>query len=190
MGLWACSCLRCQQSKIQTHACSSDPSIPVPTRRFSHVHIDIVGPLPSSQGYSYLLTMMDRTTSWPELATLSSISAESCVCAFLATWVSRFGVPAIITSDRGAQLTSSIWASLGISVSTTTSFHPQSNGLIERFHRSLKAALRSRLASSAWFQHLPLVLLGLRSQGRHQLLCLQGCVWRSSHCSWRVPRQS
>ena len=167
VGLWTRSCLRCQQSKIQTHVKSSVPAIPVPSRRFSHVHIDIVGPLPSSQGYSYLLTMIDRTTRWPEAVPLSSISTESCVRAFISTWVSRFGVPSTLTSDRGAQFTSSVWAGvcriLGISTSQTTSFHPQSNGMIERFHRSLKSALRARSSDSDWVFHLPLVLLGLRS---------------------------
>ena len=65
----------------------------------------------------------------------------------------------------GAQFTNSVWTGvctfLGISVSTTTSY--QSNGFIEQFHRSLKTALHSRLASSDWVQHLPLVLLGLCS---------------------------
>ena len=170
VGLWARSCLRCQQSKVQTHIHSQVPAIPVPSRRFSHVHIDIVGPLPSSQGFSYLLTMIDRTTRWPEVAPMQTISAEACVRTFISTWVSRFGVPAVLTSDRGAQFTSSVWTGvcsvLGISPSTTTSFHPQSNGMIERFHRSLKAALRARLAGSNWFSHLPLVLLGLRTVPR------------------------
>ena len=52
---------------------------------------------------------------------------------------------------------------LGISASTTTSFHPQSNEMVERFHRSLKSSLRARLAGSDWFSPLPLVLLGLRA---------------------------
>ena len=167
VGLWAKSCISCQKSKISTHVHSPVPSIPVPTRRFSHVHIDIVGPLPSSQGFSYLLTMIDRTTRWPEVAPLSSITTESCVRAFISTWISRFGVPAVLTSDRGTQFTSSVWsgvcAVLGIATSTTTSFHPQSNGIIERFHRSLKSSLRARLAGSDWMSHLPLVLLGLRA---------------------------
>ena len=60
-------------------------AIPVPTPRFSHVHMDIMGPLPSSQGFNYLLTMIDRTTRWREVALLSSISAESCAQAFLST---------------------------------------------------------------------------------------------------------
>ena len=151
--MWAKSCSPCQKSKISTHIHSTVPSIPVPTRRFSHIHVDIVGPLPSSQGHSYLFTMIDRTTRWPEVVPLSSISAESCVLAFI--WISRFGIPAVLTSDRGSQFTSSIWnevcSVLGISPSTTTSFHPQSNGLVERFHRSLKSSLQARLAGSPAF---------------------------------------
>ena len=52
---------------------------------------------------------------------------------------------------------------LGISRIKIASFHPQSNGMIERFHRSLKSSLRARLASSDWVSHLPLVMLGLQS---------------------------
>ena len=56
-----------------------------------------------------------------------------------------------------------VGCSLGISPSTTNSFHPQSNGIIEHFHRSLKTVLHVRLAGLDWFLHLPLVLLGLWS---------------------------
>ena len=98
---------------------------------------------------------------------MSSITAQPFVRAFLFTCVAMYGVPSVLTSDSGAQFTSSIWTSvccsLGISLSTTTSFHPQSNGIIEQFHRSLKTAFRARLAGLNWFPHLPLVLLGLQS---------------------------
>ena len=111
--------------------------------------------------------MIDRATRWPEAVPLSLISTETCVKAFISTWISRFGVSSTLTSDRGAQSTSSVWAGvcrvLGISASQTTSFHPQSNGMIERFHCSLKSSLRARAADSDWVSHLPLVLLGLRS---------------------------
>ena len=85
-------------------------------------------------------------------------------------WISRFGVPAIITSDQGTQFTSSLWSAicslLNIKHKTTTAFHPQSNGMVERFHRQLKNSLWACLASSDWFEHLPWVLLGLRAVPR------------------------
>ena len=111
--------------------------------------------------------MIDRTSRWPEAFLLSSITAETCARVFISTWVSRFGVPALLTSDRGAQFASSVWfevcSVLGISRMKTTSFHPQSTGMIECFHHSLKSSLQARLASSDWVAHLSLVMLGLYS---------------------------
>ena len=187
IGSWARSCLQCQRSKISSHVRSIVPQIPVPGRRFSHVHIDIVGPLPSSHGFSYLLTMIDRTTRWPEAVPLSSITAESCIQAFISTWVSRFGVPSTLTSDRGSQFVSSVWTGvcreLGISPSRTTAYHPQANGMIERFHRSLKVSLRARAAGSNWVQHLPLVMLGLRVVPKEDTgFCSAEAVYGSSLC--------
>ena len=87
--------------------------------------------------------------------------------AFALHWVARFGVPTDITSDRGPQFTSDIWRalaeSLGAKIHHTMAYHPQANGLVERFHRSLKAALRARLTTTAWMDELPWVLLGLKT---------------------------
>ena len=55
---------------------------------------------------------------------------------------------------------------LGITAATTTSYHPQSNGLVELMHRQLKGALKARLGDSPWMDELPIVLLGLRSAWR------------------------
>jgi hypothetical protein len=74
-------------------------------------------------------------------------------------------VPATITSDRGAQFTSALWAGM-CSLLNTTAYHPQSNGLVERFHRWLKDALRSRAAAADWQDHLPWVPLGIRAAYR------------------------
>jgi hypothetical protein len=142
--------------------------IEIPAKRFSHVHIDLVGPLPiSSGGHSHLLTMVDRSTRWAEAIPLISTSTASCADAFLSGWVSRFGLPSILTSDRGVQFSSEVWSqlctSLGISHRLTTAYHPQANGLVERFHRQLKEALRARLDNQDWMSQLPWVLLGLRA---------------------------
>ncbi|KAJ8372424.1 hypothetical protein AAFF_G00289600 [Aldrovandia affinis] len=93
--------------------------------------------------------MVDRTTRWPEAVPLASTTTADVARAFTDTWVSRFGTPSDLSSDRGSQFTSELWAevarALGVRLHHTTAFHPQANGLCERFHRSMKAALRASL---------------------------------------------
>jgi len=161
------NCLHCQKAKIHRHVVLQAAHIPVPVRRFSHIHVDLVGPLPRSSGFSYLFTVIDRTTRWPEAIPLTSVTAADCAAALLQGWIQRFGVPDTITSDRGPQFTSSLWAALcsllSIKHTQTTAYHPQSNGLVERFHRRLKDALRARAAGADWYLHVPWVLLGMRT---------------------------
>jgi hypothetical protein len=87
--------------------------------------------------------------------------------ALIAGWISRYGVPAKLTSDQGTQFTLAIWDTLcqqlGIQHQPTTTFHPQAKGMVERCHHRLKDALRARLAGPDWPLHLPLVLMGLRA---------------------------
>jgi transposase InsO family protein len=164
---WARECIQCQRAKTHRHVQPTPTPIPVPANRFSHVNIDIVGPLPSSSGYTHLLTVMDRCSRWPEALPLSSTTSAACAFAFIAGWISRFGVPSSITSDRGPQFTSSLWSAvctqLGVSHTLTPAYHPQANGVVERFHRRLKDGLRAREAGSDWYLHLPWVLLGIRT---------------------------
>ncbi len=72
-----------------------------------------------------------------------------------------------ITTDRGWQFESHLFKSLlqvlGSTRIRTTSYHPIANGLVERFHRQLKAALKSSPTTSNWTSSLPVVLLGIRS---------------------------
>nr|VZI43258.1 unnamed protein product [Spirometra erinaceieuropaei] len=59
---WARSCLSCQRNKVQRHNKSPPGTFPSPDARFSHVHLDVVGPLPPSTGFTHLLTCVDRYT--------------------------------------------------------------------------------------------------------------------------------
>ena len=167
---WARSCVACQTSKVHRHASAPLKKIPVPLTPFSAIHVDLVGPLPQSAGCSYLFTVVDRTTRWPEAFPISDTSATNCAAVLIREWVSRFGSPASLTSDRGPQFTSALWKEvcllLGIRHNLTTAYHPEANGLVERFHRRLKAALRARLVGPDWYSHLPWVLLGLRTSPR------------------------
>ena len=171
---WARSCIQCQRTKVHRHTVSPLHSFPKPDARFDTVHIDLVGPLPPSQGYTYLLTCVDRFTRWPEAIPLTGITAEDVAKAFIQGWVSRFGTPSTIVTDRGRQFQSNLWTALttllGSKRARTTSYHPQANGLVERFHRQLKAALKTH-PQSTWVESLPLVLLGIRTALKEDLHC-------------------
>ena len=130
---WAKSCIPCQKAKVHKHTKAPLSKFELPTRRFDHVHVDLVGPLPESQGHSYLLTIVDRFSRWPEAIPLKNIETRTVARAFVHNWVARFGVPLSMTSDRGAQFTSELWSSmcnlLGCELHPTTAYHTQANGL-------------------------------------------------------------
>lgn len=81
--------------------------------------------------------------------------------------MTRFGIPDHITFDRGTTFTSQVWTSLGklsgISIHHTTAYNAEANDMLERFHKTLKAALTDRCSNSTWFSQLPWVILGLRT---------------------------
>lgn len=167
VAAWCRDCQNCQRGKVTRQPKAPLQAFTIPVQRFSHIHVDLVGPLPRSDGMTHLLTIIDRSTRWLEAVPLSSTTASAVADALIAGWICRFGVPAELTSDRGVQFTSEVWAllmnRLGIRHNLTTAYHPQANGMVERSHRQLKDALRSRLAGPEWCSHLPWVLFSLRA---------------------------
>ena len=164
MRRWAKTCLQCQKAKVQRHTITPLAKFATPDARFDNIHLDIVGPLPPSRGYSYILTCSDRFTRWPEAIPITNITAESVARAFVSGWISRFGVP---STDCGSQFESALWTQLmqllGSKRIRTTAYHPIANGFIERLHRQLKTALKSHPNPTYWADSLPLVLLGIRT---------------------------
>eukprot|EP00795_Rhopilema_esculentum_P007425 gene7425-biopygen8703 len=172
---WTRSCIPCQQAKVTRHTFSPIGTFPSTDTRFDHIHIDLVGPLPPSNGCRYLLTCIDRYTRWPEAIPISDATAETVAQAFVSRWIAAFGVPSTITTDRGAQFESALFRSLadllGIKRIHTTSYHPCANGMVERFHRQLKASIKAQPDSTRWIDLLPLILLGLRTTIKTDLGC-------------------
>ncbi len=79
MANWCRDCQACQRSKTTRQPVAAVQPIPVPSRRFSHMHMDLVGTLPTSaEGWSYIMTMMDRSTRWIEAAPMQDMATATC----------------------------------------------------------------------------------------------------------------
>ena len=109
--------------------------------------MDFVGPLPPNEGKRYLLTIVDRATTWFAAYPMKEATAESAING-LVQWTSNFGVPDTIVTDCGSHFENKLFHAfttrLGIEKRKTTPYHPASNGMVERRHRTMKEALRAR----------------------------------------------
>lgn len=172
---WTRSCIPCQRAKFVRHVRSPVGKFKAPSSRFEHIHIDLVGPLPCSNGFTSILTVVDRFTRWPEAYPVTDQTAETTARCLVSQYISRFGVPLEITTDRGKQFESRLFAELckllGSDRIRTTSYHPQANGMVERFHRNLKGSIIARCNTVHWTDELPLVLLGIRATVKEGLGC-------------------
>nr|VZI50503.1 unnamed protein product [Spirometra erinaceieuropaei] len=172
---WARSCLSCQRNNVQRHNKSPPVTFPSQDARFSHVHVDVVGPYPLSYGFTHLLTCVDRCTRWADAIHLPNVQAGTIVNAFVSRWIAMLGAPSTVTTDRGAQFESELFQTLlnflGCTRIRTTAYHPAANGMVERFHRQLKTALRGVEDPGNWWDNHPLALLGIRAALKSDLGC-------------------
>ena len=108
IGNWAKACIECQRAKTTRHTIAPMGKFEA-ANRFEHVHMDIVGPLPISSGQRFLVTMVDRTSSWLEAFPVSDITAETVARTTYEGWITKFGCPARITTDQGRQFESQLF---------------------------------------------------------------------------------
>lgn len=142
--------------------------LPVISTPFRRIAMDIVGPLiRSSRGHEYILVVCDYATRFPEAFPLRTITAPA-VLRCLVQLFSRVGVPDEIVTDQGTNFTSRLLQlfhqQLGISAIKTTPYHPQTDGLVERFNQTLKKMLQKFVADTGrdWDQWLPFMLFAYR----------------------------
>ena len=144
--------------------------MPLIEEPFQRVVIDLVGPLPvTNDRYEYILTMVDMATRWAEATPLRKITADK-VAEALFDMFSRVGFPKEIQSDRGQQFMSQLFQEFNsfsnIKHIFSTPYHPQTNGVVERFHSTLKNMLRklAEQSPSDWSRYLSAALFAYRQQ--------------------------
>ncbi len=175
----------CAQNKRSTRPRSGllHP-LPVPSCPWSHIALDFVSCLPSSEGKTVILTIVDRFSKAFSLPCQKSLQLERPQTSW-STMSSAFMVCRLTVSDRGPQFTSQVWkafcTALGATVSLSSGYHPQTNGQAEWANQELETALRclSSANPSSWSSQLPLVeyahnSLPSASSGMSPFLCSLG----------------
>jgi hypothetical protein len=129
---WARAYQACHRSKVSRHTVTPLGDFTSAAARFLHVHVDLVGPLPTSAGYTYCLIAVDRFTLWPEVIPIPDITADTVARAVLTGWISCFGCPQTTTTEQGRQFESQGLKSLagmcGFQLARTTAPHPRLTG--------------------------------------------------------------
>ena len=171
------SCYTCQRTaprgKVRKCPLGKAPIIETPFRR---VAVDIIGPIkPASQrGNQYILTVIDYATRYVEAAPLKTIRTETIAEELWKIWT-RVGFPQEIQTDRGTQFTSETMREinrlLSIKGITTTPYHAQANGLVERFNGTIKSMLRKLCIEQPkeWDRYLPALLFAYREVPQESL---------------------
>lgn len=168
--IWCLTCNVCASRKGPRTRSRGELVPTIVGEPFEKIGIDVLGPFPlTEKGNRWVLVMTDYFTKWPEAVALPVQTAEAVAEAFLEAVVSRFGVPRQIHSDQCRNFESEVFQKLlkllGARKTRTTPLHPQSDGLAERFKRTLLDYLAKFVdrQQSNWDKLLPLALLSYQA---------------------------
>ncbi|GFT02343.1 hypothetical protein TNCV_4624921 [Trichonephila clavipes] len=162
------SCHGCQLRKV-IHSVDKIPITPVSRPELPFHSVDLIGPVDpvSSQGHKYIFCLMDQHSRWPEAIPLKSLTAKS-TCEALLEIFSRTRIPEVIVMDNATNFTASLTQEflkiLGACPRFSTPYHPEGNGLIERWNQSLKNILHHNIREEgrSWHRHIPFLLWAYR----------------------------
>jgi hypothetical protein len=163
------SCLTCAKRKTPHRTKQlAQGTLPIADYPFQRISVDIVGPLPVTRaGNSYILVCTDWFSrfpeAWPiqnqETETISQLLCEEICC--------RYGCPEYLHSDRGANFLSALsqkmYQTFDIHKTSTTSYHPQGNGITERANQTIINILSMFCTESDWDAYLPFAMASIRS---------------------------
>ena len=162
-------CAECQLSKKGHMPKMHLQPIKLQGPPFSRIVVDCVGPLPKTKtGNIYIFTIICPITRFAEAFPLRNIRSKT-ILKCLLKFFCLFGLPVEIAHDQGSNFTSKVFKTslkeLGIKQVMSTAYHPETQGSLEKFHRSMKTLLRafSLENNRDWDENLPFVMFSARS---------------------------
>ena len=200
---WCSKCLVCNSLK-------SPPKRRAPLevskvdRPLERVAMDILGPLPETpRGNKYILVMGDYFIKWKEAYPLKNMEASSVALVFVNDFVCQFGVLESLHTDLGKNFESALKKEIcqlfGVRKTRTTPYHPQSDGLVERFNKTVLEMLSMAVQQDEdkWYLLLPSLLLAYptsvhESTGATRFSLMFGrdpCLQRIS-CIYGIPPET
>lgn len=178
IGRWIYQCDQCSQSK-------SSPGLgrsPLQQKRVSapleKIAIDIVGPCPkTNDGNEYMIVISDYFTKWVEAYATPDHTALTVADKLCTEFIARFGCPVQIHTDQGREFESELFQQmckiLDIDKTRCTPYRPNSDGLVERFNKTLQQMLKVFVNKQRndWDDYLPYVLMAYRSTFQESTKC-------------------
>ena len=161
-------CPECQRVSPRSTVRNPLNPMPIIETPFDRIALDIVGPLPkTSRGHRYILVLVDYATRYPEALPLRAATAKA-VAKELVLLFSRVGIAREVLTDQGSCFMSRVMKELlrllQVKQLRTSVYHPQTDGLVERFNKTLKQMLKKAMDTDGknWDQLLPHVLFAVQ----------------------------
>jgi len=174
---WTKICKTCQMVKPPNKAQAAPMTMQTAEGVFSRLNVDFHGPFkPTKSGNRYVFTMSDHFSRFVLLTPVSDQTAETAAEVIVSKFVSVHGVPGMIVSDNGPAFSGGVWKGvcnrLGIVEKHSLPYRPETNGQVERVHRTLDTMLKTMLKKkSEWDSLLPLIQLAMNTQVHDTLGC-------------------
>ncbi len=162
------ACPTCQRTSPRHPPLSPLITLPVIEVPFERIGKELVGLLPkSARGHEHILVILDYATHYPEAIALRKATAKN-IAKELFLLASRVGIPKEVLTDQGTPFMSQVMADLcqllQVKQLRTSVYHMQTDGLVERFNKTLKQMLRRVVAKDGrdWDLMILYMLFGVR----------------------------